>query len=229
MVAVTMLIGAVSLINLAFGRHGWLASVLGFADGWTLGGVLPGFFAVVAGLAWFAWRTAAYTAAQVRARERTEEEERVVAAIGVGASWDLDLDRVYARFANDLPQLVGYDRLTFTMSRPDGRVEVVFTRGGGTDRALTGTLIAPGAPEPDGLTQPEAGRFRSRLVTPFRGPEQLSGHLVLRSKTGHAYGDREAGLLRQVVAHVSLAVINAHLFQQTLHRVRERTALAEIG
>ncbi|NQU97599.1 MAG: hypothetical protein HQ548_08145, partial [Chloroflexi bacterium] len=104
--AVIAAIAAVSLVNLTFGGNGWIASVLGSTDGWTLGGVLPGFIALIIGLAWFAWRRMAYTSAQLRLREKAEEEERVIAAIGLGAGWDLDLGHVYARFANDLRSLV---------------------------------------------------------------------------------------------------------------------------
>ena len=179
LVAVILLIVTVSLVNLAFGRHGWLGSVLGASDRWTLGGVLPGFIALVLGLGWFAWRRAAYTLAQLKAREHAEQEERIISAIGLGAGWDLDLDHVYARFANDLRSLVEYDRLTITMSRPDRRTEVVFAHGVKADGVRVGGLIPPDSAEPDGLEHPEAQGFHSCAVAPFRGPVQLSGHMIL--------------------------------------------------
>jgi len=227
--AVIAAIAAVSLVNLTFGGNGWIASVLGSTDGWTLGGVLPGFIALVIGLAWFAWRRMAYTSAQLRLREKAEEEERVIAAIGLGAGWDLDLGHVYARFANDLRSLVDYDRLTITMSRPDGRTTVEFIHGVGGGGVRAGSVIPPDSAEPDGLQHPDTRGFRSRLIAPFRGPGRLSGHMILRSGSPEAYGERESGLLTRVVAHVSLAVTNAHLFKATLRQVSERTALAEIG
>ena len=229
LVAVIAVIVAVSLVNLAFGRNGWIASVLGSSDGWTLSGVLPGFIALVVGLTWFAWRRMAYTSAQLRAREHAEEEERVIAAIGLGAGWDLDLGHVYARFANDLRSLVDYDRFTITMSRPDGQTAVEFTHGVGDGGVRVGSVVPPDSAEPDGLQHPEARGFRSCLIAPFRGPALLSGHMILRSGSAEAYGERESDLLTRVVAHVSLAVTNAHLFKATLRRVSERTALAEIG
>jgi len=226
---VIALLVTVSLVNLALGRSGWLASTLGSSNGWTLGGVLPGFVALVFGLAWFAWRRVAYTSTQLKTRERAEEEERAIAAIGLGASWDLDLSHVYARFASDLRSLVEYDRLTITMSRPDGRTEVVFTHGADAGGVPAGDLTPRDSAEPDGLRHPDAQGFRSCLIAPFRGPVRLSGHMILRSRTEDAYGETEADLLKRVVAHVSLAVTNAHLFRATLRRVSERTALAEIG
>jgi len=227
--AVIALLVTVALLNLALGRQGWLASTLGTNAGWTLGGVVPGFTALVVGIAWFAWRRTASTSVLLRAREDTEQEERHVAAIGLGASWDLDLGHVYARFANDLRALIDYDRLVITMSRPDARTEVVFANGVDVDGVRVGELIPPDSREPDGLKHRDARRLRSCLVAPFRGPVRLSGHIILRSASDDAYGEREADLLRRVVAHVSLAVINAHLFRATLRRVSERTALAEIG
>ncbi len=229
LVIVVAVIVAVSFVNLALGRNGWIASVLGGTDGWTLGGVLPGFIALVTGLAWFAWRRMAYTSALLAVREQAEEEERVIAAIGMGAGWDLDLGHVYARFANDLRSLVDYDLLTITMSRPDGQTAVEFTQGVGADGVRAGGVIPPDSAEPDGLRRPDAQGFRSCLTAPLRGPGRVSGHMILRSGSAEAYGERESGLLTRVVAHVSLAITNAQLFKATLRRVSERTALAEIG
>ncbi len=220
---------AVSGINLALGGNGWFTSALGLNERWDIVGVVPGFVALVVGMWWFAWRRTRYASMLLAEREQSEADERSIAAIGLGASWDLDLSHIYARFANDLRSLIEYDRFAIITSRADGRVEVVFAQGVCSDQQGAGSLIPPESEEPDGLKDPEAAGFRACLTAPIGGPAQLPGRIVLRSHSEGAYGEREADLFRRVVAHTSLAVTNARLFEATLRRVRERTALAEIG
>jgi signal transduction histidine kinase len=194
---------------------------------------LASFLAVAIAATWYAWRQSAQAGRkftslnkELAALKREDEERRTIAAIGLGASWDLDIQHVYARFARDLRQLVDYDRLTITSGRPDGSVEVVFTTGADAEGTALGQLVPRGFSEADGIADPAGQGFLSKLTVPFLA---VKGTLTLRSRKPDMYGADKARILRQVVAHASPGVANALLYHASNKQLAERTALAEIG
>ncbi|MEX0760942.1 MAG: ATP-binding protein [Dehalococcoidia bacterium] len=197
-------------------QESWPASLQSLVVLATLGG----------GIAWYAIRRAQATARELADFQRADEERRTVAAIGLGANWDLDLERVYSRVANDLRGLVAYDRIAITSASPDGKMNMVFIHGDALPEEHNGGVIDLSIGEPDGLRHAASLGFRSKLTVPIPA---ASGALTLRSKNLNAYGPRELDLMRQVVAQISPGLANARLFQSSQRQVQERTALAEIG
>ncbi len=204
----------------ALDRYGWIN-----AGSWFLMSHLA-LASVTAPAAWYAWRRARSTRRELSSFQRDEEERRTIAAIGVGSTWDLELNRVHTRFANDLKQLVSYDRLALTAARPDGHMVVSFVSGEKAELSPSGTVVIPGAAEPDGLSAPKEQGFPSQLTVPVLA---INGTLTLRSKTPDAYGPKHTTLLRQVVAQVAPGMANALIYESSRRQLQERTALAEIG
>jgi signal transduction histidine kinase len=181
---------------------------------------------VAGSAAWFAWRRARSTTSELKVFQRDDQERRAIAAIGLGTTWDLDLQRVYTRFAQDLRQLINFDRLAMTSARPTGVMELVFVHGDSAGAARIGAPVPPESDEPDGLTGLSEFGYLSRLTVPFLA---INGTLTLRSRQPDAYGKREVRLLRQAVAHASPGVANSLVFEASQRQLRERTVLAEIG
>jgi signal transduction histidine kinase len=57
----------------------------------------------------------------------------------------------------------------------------------------------------------------------------IDGTITIRSRQSDAYEPGQVEIMRQVVAQISPGISNAIHFQESQHRVMERTALAEIG
>jgi hypothetical protein len=85
--------------------------------------------AVLAGALWFGWRQSRLAARAMTVLSDSEDERRTISAIGIGSNWDLDLNRIFARFSNDVTTLIKYDRLTITTARSDGRMQFEFVAG----------------------------------------------------------------------------------------------------
>ncbi len=188
---------------------------------------LSGLIAIAATIAtgvWYGWRRVRGAKVALLLRQRRDEESRTIAAIGVGASWDLDPDRVLARFANDLKQLVEYDRIAMMTMRRTGGWDIIFQRGDTTREGGSGSPVGPA--EPDGVRAPGELGYKSKVTVPFLA---IDGTLLLRSKKPDVYGPRQQELLRQVVAQVTPGVANARLYEASRRQLRERTALSEIG
>jgi signal transduction histidine kinase len=181
---------------------------------------------VVAASSWYAWKRARGTARELAAFRKEDEVRRAIAAIGVGATWDLDLHRILTRFAHDLKQLIEYDRLAMTTARQTGGMELLFLQGEHTESWKPGTPVPLESPEPDGFADPTHVGLHSRLTVPFLA---VNGTLTLRSRRPGAYGQHHLSLLRQVVAQATPGVANAMLFSASQRQLAERTALADIG
>lgn len=181
---------------------------------------------VLAGSLWFGWRQAQVAARAMTVLNAAEEERRTISAIGIGANWDLDLNRLFARFSNDLISLMNYDRLTITTARSDGRMQLEFVAGLKVPEDEIGGVVVPVAGNPDGLLNPADYGLHSQMTVPIAA---IDGTVTIRCKSQGSYGPRQVEIMRQVVAQISPGISNAIHYQESQHRVMERTALAEIG
>ncbi len=181
---------------------------------------------VLAGTLWFGWGQSRVATRAMSVLNAAEDERRTISAIGIGANWDLDLNRIFARFSNDLTTLIDYDRLTITTARRDGRMQLEFVAGMGAPEDEIGGIVVSVVGSPDGLVNPRDYGLHSQMTVPISA---IDGTITLRSRDRDAYGPRHVDVMRQVVAQISPGISNAIHYQESQHRVMERTALAEIG
>lgn len=181
---------------------------------------------VLGGTLWFGWGQARFATRAMSVLNSAEDERRTISAIGIGANWDLDLNRIFARFSNDLTTLIDYDRLTITTARRDGHMQLEFVSGMQAPEDEIGGLVVSVVGNPDGLINPRDYGLNSQLTVPI---SVIDGTITIRSRDRDAYGPRQVEIMRQVVAQISPGTSNAIHYQESQHRVMERTALAEIG
>ncbi len=185
---------------------------------------------------WFAVLLAGGAAAYVRENwvlntklreiSRAEEQRRAIAAIGMAASWDLDLSRLYARVSQDLRSLLEFDRLVITSALPTGRMRIEFVSGPDGEGFSAGAILPEVPDQPDGLHAEYRDAYQSRLTVAIAA---CNGTLTIRSKVLGKYSPADLDVLRQAVAQISPGIANAILFQSSEQRLRERTVLADIG
>jgi signal transduction histidine kinase len=181
---------------------------------------------VLAGTLWFGWGQSRIATRAMMVLNNVEDERRTISAIGIGANWDLDLNRIFARFSNDLTTLIDYDRLTITTARRDGRMQLEFVAGMRAPEDEIGGIVVSVVGSPDGLINPRDYGLHSQMTVPISA---IDGTITIRSRDHDAYTPHHVDVMRQVVAQISPGVSNAIHYQESQHRVMERTALAEIG
>ena len=181
---------------------------------------------VLAGTLWFGWGQSRIATQAMSVLNMAEDERRIVSAIGIGANWDLDIKRIFARFSNDLTTLIDYDRLTITTARRDGRMQLEFVSGMNAPEDEIGGVVLSVIGHPDGLVNPRDYGLHSQMTVPISA---IDGTITIRSRDHDAYGPHHVDIMRQVVAQISPGISNAINYQESQHRVMERTALAEIG
>ncbi|MEE8045487.1 MAG: GAF domain-containing protein, partial [Dehalococcoidia bacterium] len=181
---------------------------------------------VLGGTLWFGLGQARIATRAMTILNTAEDERRTISAIGVGANWDLDINRIFARFSNDLTTLIDFDRLTITTARRDGHMQLEFVSGMRAPEDEIGGMIVSIAGSPDGLINPRDYGLNSQLTVPISA---IDGTITIRSRDHDAYSPRHVEIMRQVVAQISPGISNAIHYQESQHRVMERTALAEIG
>lgn len=194
---------------------------------WTPGEFGTWIVLAVAGAAWVNYSNMKAVRHALKLATEKEESRRAIAAIGVAASWDLDLDRLYQRISQDLRSIIEFDRFTITSAQPSGRMKVEFVRGGTDNEGVpVGGLLDQMPKEPDGLYSDSASRYGSRLTVAIPAS---NGTLTIRCFDSGAYTSAHLELLRQAVAQISPGIANAVLFRASEKQVQERTVLAEIG
>lgn len=181
---------------------------------------------VLGGTLWFGWGQSRVATRAMSVLNSAEDERRTISAIGIGANWDLDLNRIFARFSNDLTTLIDYDRLTITTARRDGRMQLEFVAGMKAPEDEIGGVVVSVVGNPDGLVNPRDYGLHSQLTVPISA---IDGTITIRSRERNAYDPHHVDIMRQVVAQISPGISNAIHYQDSQHRVMERTALAEIG
>ena len=108
----------ISVLAIELGLDGLRSSTSSWLPLVEVSAVLGG---VLGGALWFGWRQARVAARAMMVLNAAEDERRTISAIGVGSNWDLDLNRIFARFSNDLTALIDYDRLTSPAERRGSR------------------------------------------------------------------------------------------------------------
>ena len=179
-----------------------------------------------AGALWGVQQSLKESRTRLREVRDAEELRRIISAIGVAASWDLDLSRLYQRISQDLRSIIDFDRFTVTVAQANGRMRVQFVRGEPGKGVPAGSLLPINPEEPDGLDPSFRGEYQSRMTVAIPA---CNGTLTLRHHEPGFYTAQDMDVLRQVVAQISPGIANAILFQTTERSVRERTALSEIG
>ena len=216
-----LIIAIVLAIELGFGGFrsstgSWLPLVEVFAI----------MISVLIGTLWFGWGQARVASKAMMVLNAAEDERRTISAIGIGANWDLDIKRIFARFSNDLTTLIDFHRLTITTARRDGRMQLEFVSGMQATDDEIGGLVLSVVGRPDGLVAPRDYGLNSQMTVPISA---IDGTITIRSRDHDAYGPRQVDIMRQVAAQISPGISNAIHYQESQHRVMERTALAEIG
>ncbi len=181
---------------------------------------------VLVGTLWFGWGQSRVATKAMSVLNMAEDERRTISAIGIGANWGLDLNRIFARFSNDLTTLIDYDRLTITTARRDGRMQLEFVAGMKAPEDEIGSVVISVVGNPGGLVNPRDYGLHSQLTVPISA---IDGTITIRSRERNAYDPHHVDIMRQVVAQISPSISNAIHYQESQHRVMERTALAEIG
>jgi len=184
---------------------------------------------------------------------RSEEEQTVLADIGRIASSSLDIDEIYEAFSGQAARLISFDRMAITAVNGMGRARIAFSTGLQT-RKITNNFVFPpegstiemarNAEAPLVLDQNEIENLASRydawktvaeaglisaLIVPLRWKGQELGSIDFRSRSEHAFGDREVRLASQIVDQVVGAIANSHLHENVARSEEEQTVLAEIG
>jgi len=180
--------------------------------------------------------------------ERKEAEERMrrLAEIGRIIGSTLNVEEVYEPFAEQVRELIPFERIVITIAEPDQAVfTTAYVSGGevaerrpGDVTTLVSSLTEEVIRTRSGLliqtediedlrqrftgTLPafEAG-FRSFLSVPLISHDKVIGVLHLESSKPNAYTEQDLNLAESVGAQISGAVANAQLFEQ-LEVERER-------
>ncbi|MCH8909203.1 MAG: hypothetical protein IH867_00525 [Chloroflexi bacterium] len=213
----------ITVLVIELGLHGLRSSASSWLPLVEVSAVLGG---VLAGALWFGWRQARVAARAMMVLNAAEDERRIISAIGIGSNWDLDLNRIFVRFSNDLTTLVAYDRLTITTARSDGQMQLEFVAGLQAPEDEIGRAVLSVRGSPDGLLNPTDYGLHSQMTVPIAA---IDGTITVRSRDRDAYGPHHVEIMRQVVAQISPGISNAIHYQESQHLVMERTALAEIG
>ena len=180
------------------------------------------------------------------ALKESEDQVRRLAEIGRTISSTLNIEEVYDRFAQQVRELIPFERIVISIAEPKHGIfttayvsglDVAARRRGDVSalassltqevvRTRSGLLIQPA--DVQDLSQEftgsiptfEAG-FRSFLSIPLISHDEVIGALHLESTQPEAYTERDLHLAESVGAQISGAIANARLYEQ-LEVERER-------
>ncbi len=178
------------------------------------------------------------------ARKRAEEaakrlarEQAVIADIGRIISSSLNIEEIYARFAEAVLKLIPFARLAINIRKPEEGiitnayvwgVEVAGRQPGGTFpeagslieeivRSRKGMLIQPEDPNelaeryPFLISTYQSG-LRSMMSVPLISQDQIIGALHFRSPKVKAYTEGDVKLAERIADQIAGAIANAQLF-----------------
>lgn len=178
-------------------------------------------------------------------QQREAEIRRSLAAIGVAGSRDLDLDRVFERVADELAELIHYDRVSVVVVDPDDPtqrrafeigVELPTSAGGNAGRAEDGERLewrsaAYGNHLESDDSEALAAVGLESCVEVSLGTEVggAIGHLSIMSRERDAYTSRDLELMGLVANQITPAIQNAlaHTHALQLAEAREQQVILE--
>ena len=184
-------------------------------------------------------------------------ENALLAEVGRIITSSLDINDVYEGFAQQVRQLIPFDRIAISLVDLETQTFVneyvlgVFAAGRerGSTVPLEGTMVGEAIGSRDAiilqgnldeLTQRYPRRVRSGLRSVIAAPimfqNEVLGVLNLRSLKDNAYEEHHLDLMRKVVAQISPAIANSRLYAENnaaasaAQRLAwQNAALAEIG
>ena len=181
---------------------------------------------------------------------RQAREESALGEIGRIVNSSLDIETVYEQFAEQVKNILPFDRLAIAVLNEDGlhftisHVTGEFVPGleAGTVRKISDTNLQPVLERGETLLQ-QGGRGHERisqvpgiaeglastLLVPLISRDRTMGFLALRIMRENAYTEEHAVLARRVAALASTAISNSVLYERAETEARERAVLAEIG
>ena len=187
-------------------------------------------------------------------RQLALQETRTLAELGRIVSSSLDVGEIYERFAQEVQELIQFDRLSFTtVDRGSETVTVVMVAGFtyqevevGTQVPMKGSLtfdvLANHSPTLlQGATKEHiATRYpsllpgfrlgaRSWLSVPLINRDEVIGSLNIISKMPHAYTQNDVAKVERIGYQIAGAMANARLYSERQLALQETRTLAELG
>jgi PAS domain S-box-containing protein len=172
-----------------------------------------------------------------REAQRLAKENAVMAAIGRNISLNLNIEKVYNRFAEEVSKLIPFDRIAISVINYENNTFTIPYNAGlnipgrrrGDAIPLGGTTTGEVARSQCGLLVREENReelmsripgvlflfqkgFRSLMSIPLISKDQVIGALVLQSINPNAYTERDLGLAMRVGTQIAGVIANAQLF-----------------
>lgn len=186
------------------------------------------------------------------AQRREAQQRAALAEIGRIISSSPRIEDIYERFAQQVRELVPFDRLVLALRDPQGRgTEDAFVTGVEVPGRPRGGRFAPSVSmraiekrEPIVANEESFPRLvkehpelqedlnlglRSLLIVPLRWGDEVIGTLNLRSKAPDPYGEDEVSVATQVGDQIAGAIANARLADELRRTSRENEVLAKIG
>ena len=167
-------------------------------------------------------------------------ENELLVEIGRIISSSLDIDKVYAGFAEQLRTLIPFDRLAISLVNLEdnsfsnayvlgatiagrGRGEVNSLRGTITNESVVSRrpLVIQGEPEQLAKQYPNSIGFPSVVLAPMIYQGELFGILNARSSIPNAYTDKDAEIMSRVAAEITPAVANSLLYADIVRTQQE--------
>ena len=157
--------------------------------------------------------------------KRVANEQRAIAAIGLAANQELMLDAIYNRVAEELSQVVQFDRLAITFVDPETnahRIEFVsgvevegFQVGdvleslGIDDRHIISSRDEWDSVSGEAVKLRDSSQLASRMLSLLGTRSAMLGVIVVTSNIPSAYDQRSADFLDRVANQITPAIRNA--------------------
>ncbi|MCI0439954.1 MAG: GAF domain-containing protein, partial [Chloroflexi bacterium] len=180
------------------------------------------------------------------ALQREALQRKGLAEIGRIVSSSLDINQVYGRFAEEVRNLLPFDRIVIgranlnTGDFNNDYVSGVEAPGWGVGatyrirseeilralRSQTGFVVGAAdhqdfAAKLPGLAPNPSTGLISIMMVPIVSNDQVVGSMTLRSRTPHAYSESDLELARQIAAQIAGAIANAQLYADRMHAETE--------
>jgi PAS domain S-box-containing protein len=187
-------------------------------------------------------------------RSHAEREKTIISEIGRIIGSSLNIDEVYERFSGEVRKLISFDRIGLSVNDPEsGTVTITYMSGMpiegrnvGTTFPLAGSfheelirtrtafIMDPTSLEALAKRSPAAQNsykagIRSMLNVPLISQGEVIGSLNFRSKTPHAFTERDLSLASRIGDQIAGAIANAKIHANLKRAEQEMAVIAEIG